>query len=180
LFSSVPAGEPVPLFAREDGGWLKSAQLALDALNHQWRRNVVQFNRDRQRALFREWRLDEFDAWQVAVAASAALLAWAGGVFAWFAARRKRQERALTLWNDVCRRLARAGLPRFNYEGPVAFAGRAASRWPQFDIAFRAIGESFAVLRYGSERRDSERLALIATLERAIDVLPAPATLRTM
>ena len=30
------------------------------------------------------------------------------------------------------------------------------------------------------ERRDSERLALIATLERAIDVLPAPATLRAM
>ena len=57
---------------------------------------------------------------------------------------------------------------------------RAALRWPQFDIAFRAIGESFAALRYGSERRDSERLALIATLERAIDVLPAPATLRAM
>jgi len=180
LFGAVAANEPVPLFARQDGSLLKDLQLAVDAFNHEWRRNVVQFNRDRQRALWREWKLDQFAPWQVAIAASIALLAWAGGVFAWFAARRKRQERALTLWNDVCRRLARAGLPRFNYEGPVAFAGRAASRWPQFDIAFRAIGESFAVLRYGSERRDSERLALIATLERAIDVLPAPATLRTM
>ena len=180
LFSSVPAGEPVPLFAREDGGWLKSAQLAFDALNHQWRRNVVQFNRDRQRALFREWRLDEFDAWQVAVAASAALLAWAGGVFAWFAARRKRQERALTLWADACRRLARAGLPRHTHEGPLAFAERAALRWPQFAIAFRAMGDSFAALRYGDATRESERIALIATLERAIDVLPAPAALRAL
>jgi transglutaminase-like putative cysteine protease len=181
LFGSVAAGEPVPLFARDDGGWLKSAQLAIDALNHQWRRNVVQFNRDRQRALWREWKLDQFDAWQVAVGGAAALLAWAGGVFAWFAARRKRQERALTLWNDVCRRLARAGLPRFSYEGPLAFAGRAAARWPQFEIAFRAIGDSFAALRYGSaDRRDSERLALLATLERAIEVLPAPATLRAL
>ncbi len=180
LFSSVAAGEPVPLFAREDGGWLKSAQLAFDALNHQWRRNVVQFNRDRQRALFRDWRLDQFDPWQVAVGASAALLAWAGGVFAWFAARRKRQERALTLWADACRRLARAGLPRHTYEGPLAFAERAASRWPQFAIAFRAMGDSFAALRYGDATRESERLALIATLERAIDVLPAPATLRAL
>jgi transglutaminase-like putative cysteine protease len=180
LFSSVPAGEPVPLFAREDGSWLKSVQLAFDALNHQWRRNVGQFNRDRQRALFREWRLDEFDAWQVAVGASAALLVWAGAVFAWFAARRKRQERALTLWADACRRLARAGLPRHPHEGPLAFAERAASRWPQFAIAFRAMGDSFAALRYGNATRESDRLALIATLERAVEVLPAPAALRAL
>ena len=102
-------------------------------------------------------------------------------MFAWFAARRKRQERALTLWNDVCRRLARAGLPRLTYEGPLAFAERAAARWPQFEIAFRAIGDSFAALRYGkADRRDSEHLALVATLERAIEVLPAPGTLRAM
>ena len=102
-------------------------------------------------------------------------------MFAWFRARRKRQERALTLWNDACRRLARAGLPRLTYEGPLAFAGRAASRWPQFAIAFRAMGDSFAALRYGNAgRRESERRALIATLERAIDVLPAPGTLRAL
>jgi protein-glutamine gamma-glutamyltransferase len=179
LFGSVPAGEPVPLFARQDGGWLKNVQLIFDALNHQWQRNVVQFNRDRQRALWREWKLDGFAPWQIALAASVVVLAWAGGVFAWFAARRKRQERALTLWNDVCKRLARAGLPRFAHEGPLAFAERAARRWPQFAIAFRAIGDSFAALRYGTAaRRDSERLALIATLERAIEVLPAPAALR--
>jgi transglutaminase-like putative cysteine protease len=181
LFGSVAASEPVPFFARQDGGWLKGAQLAIDAINHQWRRNVIQFNRDRQRALWREWRLDQFAPWQIAAGVSAALLIWAGGVFAWFAARRKRQERALTLWNDVCRRLARAGLPRLTYEGPLAFAERAATRWPQFEIAFRAIGDSFAALRYGTaDRRDSERLALLATLERAIEVLPAPGTLRAL
>ena len=179
LFGSVPASEPVPLFARQDGGLLKDLQLAIDALNHQWRRNIVQFNRDRQRALWREWKLDRLEVWEIAAGAAVAVLAWAGGLFAWFAARRKREERALTLWNDVCRHLARAGLPRLAYEGPLAFAERAASRWPQFDIAFRAIGESFATLRYGTaSRRDSDRLALIATLERAIEVLPSPGALR--
>ena len=102
-------------------------------------------------------------------------------MFLWFAARRKRQERALVLWNDVCRRLARAGLPRLAYEGPLAFAERAAVRWPQFAIAFRAIGDSFAALRYGTaNRRDLEREALVATLERAIDVLPGPGALRAL
>jgi transglutaminase-like putative cysteine protease len=181
LFGSVPAGDPVPLFARRDGGWLKDLQLTIDAFNHQWRRNVIEFNRDRQRALWREWKLDQFEAWQAILGVAAGLAVWAGAVLLWFAARRKRQERALTLWNDACRRLARAGLPRLAHEGPLAFAERASRRWPQFEIAFRAIGESFAALRYGTAAsRDRERLALLATLERAIEALPTPGRLRAM
>ena len=181
LFGSVSANDPVPLFARDDGGWLKNVQLAFDAINHQWHRNVVQFNRDRQRALWRDWRLDEFAPWEIVGGAAAAALAWAGAVLAAFAVRRKRQERTLALWSVVCKRLARAGLPRQGHEGPLAFSERAAARWPQFAIAFRAIGDAFAALRYGSaDRRESERLALVATLERAIDVLPTPAKLRAM
>lgn len=181
LFGSVPAGDPVPLFAREDGGWLKNLQLTIDAINHQWRRNVIEFNRDRQHALWREWKLDRFAPWQVVVGVACAVVVWAIGVLAWFAARRKRRERALTLWDAACRRLGRAGLPRLAYEGPLAFAERASRRWPQFEIAFRAIGESFAALRYGhAGNRRSERLALLATLQQAIDVLPPPRKLRAM
>jgi transglutaminase-like putative cysteine protease len=181
LFGSVPAGDPVPLFAREDGGWLKNLQLMVDAINHQWRRNVVEFNRDRQRALWREWKLDQFAPWQMVVAVAGGVTAWGLGVLAWFAARRKRRERALTLWEDACRRLARSGLPRMDHEGPLAFAERASRRWPQFEIAFHAIGESFAMLRYGDmAKRDSERTALLSTLERAIEALPRPSKLRAM
>ena len=181
LFGSVPAGDPVPLFAREDGSWLKSVQLMLDAINHQWRRNVVEFNHDRQRALWRQWKLDQFAPWQMVVAVAGGVTAWGLAVLAWFAARRKRRERALTLWEDACRRLARSGLPRMDHEGPLAFAERASRRWPQFEIAFRAIGESFAMLRYGDmAKRESERAALLATLERAIEALPRPSKLRAM
>ena len=108
----------------------------------------------------------------------AAVFAWAGLLAAWLLFRRRRQERALVLWDDLCRRLARAGLPRHGYEGPVAFAQRAAQRWPQFAIAFAAIGQSFSTLRYGEIAAPRQRDALVATLERAIDVLPAPAALR--
>jgi len=180
LFGSVPAGDPVPLFARQDGGWLKNVQLAFDAINHQWRRNVIEFNRDRQRALWRDWKLDRFAPWELIVGAGAAIGAWAGVVLVWFAVRRKRRERALALWSIACRRLARAGLPRLAHEGPLAFAERASRRWPQFDIAFRAIGESFAALRYGPKGRESDRRALLATLERAIEMLPKPSRLRAM
>jgi transglutaminase-like putative cysteine protease len=178
LGGALPVGERVPFLARLDASWLKSLQLTWDAINHDWRRNVVGFNYERQRSLWREWRLDGLAPWQIAAMAGAALFAWAGLLAAWLLFRRRRQERALVLWDDVCRRLARAGLPRHGYEGPVAYAQRAARRWPQYAIAFAAIGQSFAMLRYGESAAPRQRDALVATLERAIEVLPSPAALR--
>jgi transglutaminase-like putative cysteine protease len=178
LGGALPASDSVPFLARLDTSWLKSAQLAWDAVNHDWRRNVVGYNYQRQRFLWREWRLDGFLPWQIVAMGAAALFAWAGLLAAWLLFRRRRQERALVLWESLCRRLARAGLPRQVHEGPLAFAQRAAQRWPQFAIAFAAIGQSFSTLRYGATAAPRQRDALVATLERAIDVLPAPAALR--
>ncbi len=175
---ALPSGERVPFMARLDASWLKTLQLAWDAVNHDWRRNVVDFNYQRQRSLWREWQLDGFAPWHVVAMAAAAVFGWAGLLAAWLLFRRRRQERALVLWDDLCRRLDRAGLPRYAYEGPMAFAERASHRWPQFAIAFAAIGQSFSTLRYGEPGASRQRDALIATLERAIEVLPAPAALR--
>ncbi len=178
LGGALPAGEPVPFLARLEVSWIKGVQLAWDAFNHDWRRNIVGFNYDRQRSLWRDWRLDQFAPWQTVTLVAGVIFAWGSMVVAWLMWRRRRQERALVLWNDLCRRLSRAGLPRQPHEGPLAFAQRAAARWPQFAIAFAAIGESFAELRYGKPSAAGERSALVATLQRAIEVLPAPAALR--
>jgi protein-glutamine gamma-glutamyltransferase len=178
LGGALPEGERVPFLARLDASWLRSLELTWDAINHDWRRNVVGFNRERQRSLWREWRLDGLPPWQMVGLGAAALFTWAGLLAAWLLFRRRRQERALVLWDDLCRRLSRAGLPRMDHEGPLAFAGRAAQRWPQFAIAFSAIGQSFSTLRYGEPATARQREALVATLQRAIEVLPAPAALR--
>lgn len=179
LGGALGAGEPLPFLARLDSTWLTRVQLAWDAFNYDWRRNVVGFNRDRQQTVWREWRLDEFAAWQVVALIAGLVGAWAALVVAWLMWKRRKQERALVLWDDLNRRIARAGLPRLPHEGPMAYATRAATRWPEFAIAFAAIGESFASLRYGAVTAPREREALVATLERAIEVLPAPATLRS-
>jgi transglutaminase-like putative cysteine protease len=179
LSRAVGADEPVPLFARLDAGWLKDLQLTLDSVNHAWRRDVVGFNRDRQRELWRDLSLDRYAGWQIAAIAGALLLAWAGITLALSGIARTRRERAQALWNEACARLERAGLPRMPHEGPIAYAARASRRWPQFAIAFSAIAESYAALRYGPPpSRPGERDALIATLARAVEVLPGAAQLR--
>ena len=179
LSSALPAGELAPFLARFDAGWLRDLGLAWDAANHAWSRHVIEFNYQRQRSFWRELRLNLFAPWEIVALLAAIAAAWAGAVLVWLASRRRRKERALALWEDICRRLARAGLPRQQHEGPLAFAERAAVRWPQFAIALAAIGETYATLRYGNLGRESrERAALLATLEHAIDALPSPAKLR--
>jgi transglutaminase-like putative cysteine protease len=177
--AALPSGELVPLMARLDAGWIKNAQLAWDAINHQWRRNVVDFDFHRQRALWRDLKLDRYEPWHIATGLAALAAIWALAILAWLTLKRRRQERALVLWEEVCRRLGRAGLARHSHEGPLAYAERAATRWPQFAIAFRAIGESFARLRYDdTTQKPREREAMLATLQRAIEVLPGAGALR--
>jgi transglutaminase-like putative cysteine protease len=182
LGGALPTSEQVPLLARLDVGWLKAVQLAWDAVNHDWRHHVVGFNYDRQRSLWREWKFDRLTHWQYTALISALAMAWVGLLLGWLAWRRRRRDRAWSRWHALCLRLARAGLPRLPHEGPLAYAERAASRWPRFGAVFRVIGASYAQLRYGpvSTRADTdrERAAALARFERAIDALPGSAALR--
>lgn len=168
----------LPLFSRLNDGLLKDAQWLFDAMNHAWRRNLIGFDRGRQHELFRALKLDPGELWQIASIAALAAALWMGVVLAWLGYRRNQIERAAALWSDVCTRLARAGLPREPHEGPITFSARASERWPDYAIAFHAIGESYAKLKYGRIAR-REREALIATLQRAAEVLPAAGELRT-
>lgn len=167
----------LPLFSRLDSGFLKDAQWLFDALNHAWRRNIVGFDRGRQHELLRALRLNPAQLWQTASVAALIAALWMAVLLAWLAMQRDRRERAAMLWSGVCSRLAGAGLPREQHEGPIAFSSRASRRWPDYAIAFNAIGESYAKLRYGRIGQ-RERDALIATLQRATEVLPAAQKLR--
>jgi len=182
LGGAVPASDPIPALARLDETFLKSFQLSWDAINHDWRRNVIGFNLDRQRSLWREWKLDVLAPWQVTAVVMAIGAFWVAALLVWLAWHKRRQDRARSLWDAMCARLARAGLPRAAHEGPLAYAARAAERWPEFMGAFSIIGDSYAALRYGpvSSHADTtlERASALWRLKRALDLLPPPAALR--
>lgn len=178
---ALPAEQGLPLLARIDSSVVKRLQLAWDALNHGWRQHVVGFNFAEQQALWRFWRLERFAPWQIVLGVSVLTGLWAGGLLLWFALRhRQRDDRVVMLWNALCRRLARAGLPREAQEGPLAYAGRAAARWPGFAAAFAIIGQTYAELRYGTTptRGGGEYERAIGRLRHAIAVLPRARTLR--
>jgi transglutaminase-like putative cysteine protease len=183
LGAALPSSELVPLLARLDEGWLKGIQLAWDGLNHDWRRHVVGFNHLRQQALMHEWSLDRVAPVGVTVVVAALIALWGAATLAFLAWRRRRTaDRARLLWDALCRRLAHAGMPREPFEGPLAYTARAAARWPELAVAFEVIGNAYAALRYGpgaaEDAGERARASALARLARAIDVLPAAATLR--
>lgn len=182
LGAAVPVSDPIPLLARLDDTFFKSLQLSWDALNHDWRRNVIGFNFDRQRSLWREWRLNLLAPWQITTMVAGFAAVWVGALLGWLAWRRRRQDRARALWDGMCVRLERAGLPRAPHEGPIAYTARASARWPEFTATFRVIADAYATLRYGpvAAHADTtlERASALWRLKRAVDLLPSPRRLR--
>ena len=177
LGAALPQGEPVPYLARLDMTWLKSLRLHWDAVNYQWQRGVVGFNLERQRDLLRDFGLGGARPWQVVALVAAVAFAWGLAILGFARARHARSDPAVALWSRLCRRLGRAGLPRRTDEGPLAYARRAASRWPQWSELLQRIGETYAALRYGPD--DGARDQRIAALRRSIAALPRGRTMRS-
>lgn len=177
LGAALPQGEPVPYLARLDMTWLKRLRLHWDAVNYQWQRGVVGFNVQRQRDLLRDLGLEISHPWQMIALVATVTFAWGLAILGFARARLVRSDPALALWSRACRRLGRAGLPRRPDEGPLAYAERAAARWPQWGDLLRRIGSTYASLRYGPE--NAERAALLARLRSSIAKLPRLRTIRS-
>ncbi|HTS21753.1 MAG TPA: DUF3488 and transglutaminase-like domain-containing protein [Casimicrobiaceae bacterium] len=177
LGAALPQGEPVPYLARLDMTWLKSLRLHWDAVNYQWQRSVVGFNVQRQRDVLKDLGLGAAHPWQLVALVAALTVAWGTVLLALARVRRIRLDPASALWSRLCRRLARAGLPRRPSEGPLAYTGRAAERWPQSSAVLHRIGDAYAALRYGP--RDGASDERIAALRELIAALPNTRRMRS-
>jgi protein-glutamine gamma-glutamyltransferase len=176
LGAALPLEEPVPYLARLEMTWLKSLRLRWDAVNYQWQRSVVGFNVQRQRDVLRDLGLAAARPWHLVALGGALVLLWGLAVLGLARARHARADPAQTLWLRLCRRLARAGLPREPSEGPLAYTHRAAARWPQWESALKRVGEIDAAVRYGpSDAASAER---IAALREGIAGLPSARRMR--
>ena len=175
LGAAMPAGEPVPYFARLEMTWLKNLRLQWDAVNYQWQRGVVGFNLERQRDLLRDFGLEDARPWHLVAAVSAMVFLWAILVLGASRLRRSRIDADVALWEALCRRLRRAGLARAPEEGPLAYTRRAGERWPQWAAVLARIGRRYAQLRYGPPAPGREQL--LEDMKTAVEALPGPRAL---
>jgi hypothetical protein len=68
---------------------------------------------------------------------------------------RQSDDVVIRAYQDFCRKLARRGLNRRSYEGPLDFAERVAARRPDLAARVRDIVKLYIALRYGGHRDSS-------------------------
>lgn len=138
---------------------------ALDLVRRNWNDLVLGFNADRQRDLIRRLGIQDPGQWQMGlVFALAAGLALA--LTLWLLLREQGGHRdALSrAWRLFLQRLARRGLTKRPHETALAFAERAAGRWPEQATELRSLSRDFARLRYAPESEWLDPAPLVARL----------------
>jgi transglutaminase-like putative cysteine protease len=163
LAAAVPAGDPLPLFARKGFDWLREARFRWWAINNSWNQWVLGFNPERQLELLARLGMDAPDwrkmtAW-LAGLTGLVLLVLAAALL-W---RRPRLDPAQRQWQRATLRLEKCGLPRRPWEGPQDYAARVAAELPAAADDIRTIAALYAGLRYGKTSPNS-----LATLRRQV------------
>ncbi|MDP2826810.1 MAG: DUF3488 and DUF4129 domain-containing transglutaminase family protein [Sulfuritalea sp.] len=160
LAAAVPADEGLPFLARADLAWLKELRYRLDAVTNGWNQWVLGYNPQRQRDLLASLGMSEPDWRRMTAVLSVLCGAVMLGLTLWILRNRLRVDPALAAWRRFTRRLAKRGIAWQTWEGPLAFAERAAVQAPLHAARIREIAALYARLRYGPapQTGDLERL----------------------
>lgn len=148
--AAVPVGEALPFLARSDLAWLRELRYRLDAITNGWNQWVLGYNPQRQRDLLASLGLGEPD-WRSMTAVLSALCGMVMlGLTGWILRNRLRVDPALGAWHRFTGRLARRGIAWQPWEGPQAFAERAAGQIPSHSERIFEIAALYTRLRYGA------------------------------
>jgi hypothetical protein len=150
-----------PLLARLLQGW--------DALNTAWNERIVKFDFNMQLGILERLGLHSADWTALVAALGSGLVGWLAWI-AWHIGRSagsRPADRLARAYARLCKKLARAGVAREVYEGPLDYAARIARRRPDLAPHARLLLTRYAHLRYGS-MSGAAAAAAIAGFERMV------------
>lgn len=79
---------------------------------------------------------------------------------------RKATDKAEEAWLDFCEKMARAGLPRKQSQGPVDYMKHIQEQRPDLDIQSREIISSYVQIRFGRDAKPDVTASLQAMVKR--------------
>ena len=136
--------------------WLLDLRNRWDLANQMWNEVIVQFDSLRQQGLLRNFGVERANWNQLALAfgiCSSLLLLF--GLY-WALRRERRQSDPLDqAYQQLCQRLAVAGVTRPAQEGPVAYLRRVCQHLPQATAELEALFADYVRLRYGLPEPDA-------------------------
>ena len=148
--AALPASDPLPAIIRIETDWLRDLRNRWEAANNAWNQWVLGYNPERQREVLSRLGLSDPD-WRTMTATLAVLCGIALLVVtAWTLIHRRPATPAQRAWAAFCRQMARRGLAREPWEGPLAFAARVADVQPGHAALANEAARLFADLHYGT------------------------------
>ncbi len=149
--AALPAGETRPMMMRDGAAAdaLRALRDRWEALGNAWNRNVVGYDRQRQRDFLQHLGFEQPDWRTLGFALGAGLATLMLALLAWALHQRRSGDSLDHLWRRFGARLARRGLARLPAEGPIDYAERVARALPDRASEVRLIARSYARLRYG-------------------------------
>src|SRR3989338_3257896 len=158
LSAAVSNNAALPFMARNPPQWLRNLRLNWDALANQWNQWVLGYDSERQFAFLTRLGMESV-TWQKMALNMMAGVAFIVALFALFMLRHliKRQpDKVQAAWLKLCRRLAKAGLPRAAHEGAQDYAARVAAARPELAEAMRDLATRYMSLRYCHAQNSDE------------------------
>jgi transglutaminase-like putative cysteine protease len=144
------SGESLPGTYLRNSALINRLQLAWDAANTFWNNQVVAFGEPQQRSLLERFNLDG-DYQELGIALALALVVFLSVMSAYHAWRFRPRARdpLAQIYDQLCRKLARRGLPRAAYEGPSDYVTRVLQARPDLAPALVEARNLYVALRYG-------------------------------
>lgn len=164
----------LPLFVRTDSELLRRLHLGWDLVAHNWNQWVLGYGAERQRQLAS--RLGLGDSWQtlaLTLVATASLVTLVVAVVMLRARARHPRDPVERAYRRFCAALARTGLPRAPYEGPLGYGARVAAARPRAAREALEFVSLYSTLRYGPSKREPELKVEAARLRDALERLRA-------
>ncbi|MBM0108733.1 DUF3488 domain-containing transglutaminase family protein [Steroidobacter sp. S1-65] len=151
LDAAIAASEDVPGRALRQNAALSKLRMAWDAANTFWNDQVVQFGTAQQGWLLAKFNIDH-PRWEyLGVAMILALLGFFAVLSAYLAWRFRPRSRdpVAHVYEQLCRKLAKLGVPRLPHEGPNDYVARAAEARPELAAQLAEVRSVYVGLRYG-------------------------------
>ncbi len=152
LSAAISDNAALPFMARNPPQWLRDMRLNWDALSNQWNQWVLGYDSELQFAFMRRLGMESI-TWQNIAINMMAAIGLMIAIYALYMLRhlmKRRSDQVQAAWLKLCHKLAKAGLPRSDHEGPQDYAVRISSERPDLSVTFTDLAQCYTTLRYGN------------------------------
>lgn len=168
LSAAMPGNVALPFMVRNPPEWLLQLRLNWDAAVNRWNQWVLGYNTELQFAFLTRLGMESV-TWQKLVLNMAAGVGLVIALLALYMLRHlfvRHPDRVQAAWLRLCRKLAKAGLPRAAHEGALDYAARIAAARPDLADTIRDLAARYSALRYGGVQDEQARREFIRRSEK--------------